>query len=225
VIIDLRFQTLEIGNAVQVDFERCDQIANLISWSSIDLLHKVCDGRIASGYPNLVDELRKFRAYNDPVRKKSYFFLALMRNSGIWSYVDDQNLGAPVDYHEVRGHLRLATVQIADQRLRDKVLFGREVTLTEDIAIRGAVHNAITYISEKSGLCNPSRTHYLFWNLFRSICTRVSPQCLAISPNTALPRRYFDFLEGIKRCPFADMCPSAAKPNPILEHVCSTDYY
>src|SRR6266849_6933277 len=135
------------------------------SWNSAEQLYADSRGRIADGTPNLLDLLSEFLAYNDPVRKKSYFFLALMRNAGLWTYSDPENLGAPVDYHEVRGHLRIGTVQVCDPDLRSKLLAGEDVTPKEDVSIRNAVHQAIMLISEYSGLRNPSQLHYMFWNV------------------------------------------------------------
>lgn len=196
-------------------------------WRVADDLYRHCKHRIAEGSPNLLDTLATFRAYDDPVRKKSYFFLALMRNSDLWRYPDPENLGPPVDYHETRGHLRLGTVRISDPTLYQKVCSGQVVSASEDIAIRQAVHDAIMYISRQSGLNNPSQLHYLFWNLFRSICTRDAPQCFATRPGFTLPERYSALLmeNGKRRCPFAQFCPSAGVPSPIAEHVFHTDYY
>jgi hypothetical protein len=196
-------------------------------WSFADQFYRHCNGRIASGNPNLLQVLSQFQAYNDPVRKKSYFFLALMRNSGLWHYADDEALGPPVDYHEVRGHLRLGTVRITDPELLEKVRTGRTVTTHEDVAVRQAVHDAIMRISDRSGLRNPSQLHYLFWNLFRSICTREAPQCFTLRPGCSLPARYMHLVDehGTRRCPFVSICPSAGIHDAIYEHIIETDYY
>ena len=196
-------------------------------WRFADDLYQYCQGRIAQSSPNLLDTLATFRAYDDPVRKKSYFFLALMRNSGLWRYKDPENLGPPVDYHETRGHLRLGTIRISDPDLYEKLRTGQAVTESEDIAIRQAVHDAIMYISRQSGLDNPSQLHYLFWNLFRSICTRDAPQCFSTKAGFTLPERYSVLLmdNGQRHCPFAVFCPSAGVPNPICDHVFDTNYY
>src|SRR5262249_12820477 len=93
-------------------------------WTNAEQMYRLCEGRIASGSPNLLDMLSMFRAYRDPVRKKSLFFLALMRNTHLWLFVDNEHLGPPVDYHEVRGHLRLGTVVIKDRGLYEKVQTG-----------------------------------------------------------------------------------------------------
>lgn len=223
------FHDPELGDRLTDPQHRAELLRDLGSkmisqdWSLADQLYRHCGGRIAAGQPTLLQVLSLFRAYNDPVHKKSYFFLALMRNSGLWHYVDGEALGPPVDYHEVRGHLRLGTVVIADLELLEKVRANRTVTEKDDVAIRRAVHDAIMYISDRSGLRNPSQLHYLFWNLFRSICTREAPQCFTLRSGFALPERYMHLVAD--GCPFASLCPSAGTANPICEHFFETDYY
>jgi hypothetical protein len=92
---------------------------------SVTALHERSDGRLvqADG-TGLLDALARFRAYRDPVKKNSFYFLALMRNLGLWELRDPENLGAPVDYHEVRGHLRCGTVVINDPSLETRVRVG-----------------------------------------------------------------------------------------------------
>lgn len=198
------------------------------SWESADQLHALCSGRIASGSPNIVEHLAQFRAYSDPVRKKTFFFLALMRNAGLWIYADPENLGAPIDYHEVRGHLRIGTVKICDPDLRSKLLAGKEVTAEEDIGIRQAVHQALMLVSEYSGLRNPSQIHYMFWNIFRSCCTRDNPHCSSCPQTCSLPARYVPlalFPDGTRHCPFSKICESAGREPKFFEHSFETDYY
>lgn len=197
-------------------------------WTGVDDVYVRCQCRIATGHPNLLETLAAFRAYADPVRKKSLFFLALMRNSEQWSYEDDENLGSPVDYHEVRGHLRMGTVTVHDERLRERLHTDSPVSDREDIVIRQAVYDAIMLISELSGLRNPSQLHYLFWNVFRSICTREDPQCLEIRSGCSLPDRYVPLTvhgDGRRRCPFSSICVSRDTPRRFYEHVFETDYY
>lgn len=198
------------------------------SWESAGQLYALCGGRIAIGRPNLLDLLAQFRAFSDPVRKKSYFFLALMRNAGLWTYADPENLGAPVDYHEVRGHLRIGTVQVRDPDLRSKLLAGKDVTPNEDISIRQAVHQAIMLISEYSALRNPSQVHYMFWNIFRSCCTRENPHCFSCPQTCSLPARYVPlalFPDGSRHCPFSNVCESVGVEPKLFEHSFQTDYY
>ena len=182
-------------------------------WGWIEEAYRLCEGRVASGEPNLFGLLTRFAAYRDPVRKKSSFFLALMRNTGLWSYVDDAELGPPVDYHEVRGHLRVGTIVVSDPILRRKLLRQEPVTEEEDVAIRRAVYDAIMLLSELTGLRNPSQLHYLFWNVFRTHCRRDAPLCFAEAPTLAARYQHLAEFGDEIRCPFSGVCASAARRN------------
>lgn len=196
-------------------------------WNSADDIYKVAHGRVAGESPNLFELLGRFKAYSDPVRKKSSFFLSLMRNSGLWQYPDESNLGPPVDYHEVRGHLRIGTVCVASLELRNKLLHRKVVSLEEDLAVRGAVFNAIMLISRACGPCTPSQLHYLFWNVFRSCCTREKPHCRTCPYDCDLPSQYvpLTFIDHERRCPFSFICTSSSVPVKYYDHVFETDYY
>ena len=197
-------------------------------WAHLEDLFELAGGRIASGDPNLVGLLSRFKAYRDPVNKKAFYLLALMRNYGIWSYRDPENLGPPVDYHEVRGHLRLGTVRIIDAGLRSKLLARRPVDESEDVAIRKAVFQAITEISARSRIFDPSRLHYLFWNVFRSCCQRGETHCDECPPSCPLPDRYVPLATGPdgRACPFRSVCEAARLPErrKIVEHVVASTY-
>jgi hypothetical protein len=204
------------------------QVMEQERWASAESIFRRCEGRISSGQPNLIECLAKFCAYSDPVRKKSYFFLALMRNNGLWSYQDPELLGAPVDYHEVRGHLRIGTVSVLDKQLRTKLLNREPVTAEEDIAIRNAVFEAIMLVSKVSGIRNPSKLHYLFWNILRNFCTRENPNCLGHRVEAYLPERYRQFALDVndkEACPFNSVCRSVHEEHRYYEHVFETDYY
>jgi hypothetical protein len=196
-------------------------------WTNADSLFHACRGRIRTGSPNLIDTLSKFDAYRDPVWKKSLFFLALMQSCSNWRYLDPENLGPPVDYHEMRGHLRLRTVRVVDSALLSKLRSGSLINETEEVAIRRSVFKAIMLISELSGVRDPSRLHYLFWNLFRGVCVRMQPRCRADDFPQTLPTRYWGQLtvDAAVHCPYEQICPSANTPDPILEPVADTDYY
>jgi hypothetical protein len=196
-------------------------------WRRADALYHHCEARVATGSPNLLGALAQTVAYRDPVHKKALFFLALMRNTGTWHYADDDALGPPVDYHEVRGHLRIGTVRVADPKLQEKLRGGTEVAEEEDVALRRAVYDAIMLLSRESGT-TPSQLHYLFWNVFRTVCKRRRPRCQRVGPRTKLPQRYVPLTaheEGDARCPFSTACASAESTDRYLEHVFATDLY
>lgn len=227
------FADSQFGNSLSEVSHRADLVRDLggrmlaHGWTHANQFFEACAGRIASGEPNLLGIMESFHAYRDPVRKKSLFFLSLMRNAGQWDYVDAQALGPPVDYHEVRGHLRIGTVRIIDPQLRGRIASGIEVSESQDIAIRRAVYNVIVFVSELTGIRNSSRMHYLFWNVFRGVCTREQPRCASSERPPHLPERYLAQLDidTLYHCPFEKNCQSAHVPSPVTEHVFTTDFY
>ncbi len=233
-LVDL-FRDSKLGRRLTDSAGRARLIRNLgivmqdHGWTFFEDLYRACDGRIGSGYPNLLELLAKFDAYKDPVQKKSFLLLAIMRNTGLWSYRDNANLGPPVDYHEIRGHLRIGTVKVNDPQLRQKLLTNTPVSASDDLAIRRAVRDAIVLIAYQLGeRANPSVLHYLFWNVFRSCCTQESPHCAQCTRDCPLPDRYVSLAireDGSRRCPFADVCESANSTVRLQEHVFDTDYY
>lgn len=195
-------------------------------WVSVVEAGPHCRLFVRDHTPNLLNLLSSFKGYSDPVEKKSVFFLALMHNCGIWSYADQDRLPAPVDYHEVRGHLRIGTIYLTGN-LRDKVLNGLEVTADEDIAIRMTVREAIQTIANEIGR-SPNALHYLFWNLFRTYCTRGTPQCDGRN-FSKLPSEYGKSVLSNNNnkpcCPFLSFCDSANAAHAVDEHRIDTEYY
>jgi hypothetical protein len=196
-------------------------------WENLEDLYRSAHQRIATGSPNLLSLLGRFRAYNDPVHKKAFFLLGLMRNSVGWGYADESELGPPVDYHEVRGHLRLGTVKILDPDLQEKLFRRLPVQEADDVALRAAVSEAISLVARQAQIPNPMRLHYLFWNLFRAVCLRENPHCHSYPPNGALPPLYAHLVGhgDVRRCPFFEVCPSADRADRYLEHSFETDWY
>lgn len=224
----------ELGNRLSDPEGRAELIRNLGSvmrverWLWFEDLYQLCRGRAATGKPNLLDTLAKLHAYRDPLQKKSLFLLSLMRNAGLWEYPDDDQLGPPVDYHEVRGHLRIGTVMVNDSNLRRKLRNSIPVTGDDDLEIRSAVYNAIMMLSELTCLRNPSQLHYMFWNVFRSCCKHESPHCKACPTDCSLPSRYVPMAiqpTGYRQCPFSSVCASVNTARRYQEHIFETDYY
>lgn len=213
---------------------RADLIRNLAAvmnaerWGHLDNLYRLARGRVASGEPNLVGLLSRFQAYRDPVNKKTFYLLALMRNHGVWEYADPDRLGPPVDYHEIRGHLRLGTVTVISDELRAKLMSRTPVDEVEDLAIRRAVYQAIIEISHLTRVYDPSRLHYLFWNVFRSCCQRDETHCDGCPPNCPLPARYIPLAIGAdsRGCPFRSVCEAAREPDKrkLIEHTVPSSY-
>lgn len=195
-------------------------------WERIDALFQEAKGFLRTeAQTGVLDLLSKFEAYQDPVAKKSLFFAALMRNSGLWEFNDLENLGPPVDYHEVRGHLRMGTVRLLDPVLRREIERGSEVDDRADLEVRQAVYRAMMTVADASGY-SPSQIHYFFWNVFRSCCPRETTHCESCSENCQLPPRYREPFGSLgNACVLRDYCESRSKLVKLTEHVCQTEWY
>jgi hypothetical protein len=194
----------------------------------IQQLYSRCDGWLIGGPANgLFAQLSQFVAFRDPLRKKSCLFLLLMREQCQWIYRDPSNLGTPVDYHEVRGHLRLGTVVVEDAELLARISQRKEVTEAQDLAIRGAVHGAVVLISRLHGKCEPSELHHINWNTFRNCCARDVQHCHFCGADCRLPPHYREAFKPVEetRCVFASVCNSAGSSQKLIEHFHNTDFY
>ena len=170
--------------------------------NSIETFHDSADGWLMTKEGNgILQRLAAFEAYKDPVRKKASYFCAIMKNHGIWEYMDPQSLPPPVDYHELRGYLRLGTVRL-DRKTQRQVASATQLSQTDDVNIRQAVLEAISAVAMEAGV-DPNQMHYAFWNLFRNVCLRRSPLCDGPAP-PQLPPRYGHL--GSPGCKLREQC-------------------
>jgi len=215
----LSTQDLENRAAIVRD---CGVVLTRLGVHTLTELYQRSGRRIAGPENSLLTVLRAFRAFNDPVRKKALFLLGLNSATCGWQYEDPDSLDPPADYHEVRGHLRLGTIQLLDQGLLHAVSAGDFVGEPDDIAIREAVTQAIRHVARRSGF-TPMQLHYAFWNLFRAVCVRQRPRCRGQLAER-LPEDYRRMVEGGECC-FVTCCDSVDKERAIDEHRFETDWY
>lgn len=194
------------GRAVLI--RNLGQVMKERRWSRLHDLYKESGGFIDKDTGGLASLLGSFKAYDDSVRKKTMLLLGIVRSMLGWKFKDPQNLRSPVDYHEVRGHLRIGTVRIEDSELERKVWEGVPVSDKDDVAIRSAVSDAISQIAGQPGLPDAMTLHYLFWYLFRHVCDRTRPFCVQCPKDLGLPTKYDTLVElnGVRRCPFVQAC-------------------
>lgn len=180
------------------------------AWSSVHEAYLESEGYILkSDGRGLAQILAEARAYQDPVQKKIFYLLAIMRNQGFWEYKDSNYLSSPVNYHEQRGHLRVGTVRLLDAALERQIRAKENITDQEDIEIRFAVRRAIEFMAQLLEV-TPPMMHYYFWNHFRNCCSRDNPHCSDCGPNCKLPERYR--LSPVHQCIFSQVCKSAGLP-------------
>lgn len=169
-----------------------------------------------SGERGFLKFLAKFVAYSDPLRKKSFFFLSLALSECKWAIADQENILSPVDYHELRGHLRIGTIKVEEPGLKRKLAGNLVISNDEDNALRYSVQQAMTELSDKTGL-SPSQLHYFFWNVFRNCCPRnpLAAHCEKCEESCTLPAQYKNQFE--KHCVFSPVCSSAGKSSKVME--------
>jgi len=210
------YHDTEVGDTLTQLEQRAELLRDLGSflsdsnWTSVNEIYEEAEGFILrSDGCGIGQVLGRTHAYCDPVSKKLFYFLAIMRNQGFWIYRDPLNLGPPVNYHEQRGHLRLGVVTFEDVELERKVRARENISDEDDVEIRLAVRRAIEFIAQYLDV-TPSAMHYYFWNHIRNCCSRDAPHCNGCNDGCGLPARYR--LTETNRCIFAETCPSAALP-------------
>ncbi len=124
--------------------------------------------------PGLIDNLRVFRAYEDPVEKKPLLLAKFLVARGLFKPVDDLNIA--IDNHLSRIAYRLGIVMISG-RLWDKIRKGEPVTREEDVLLRLVIRRAYRRLAEESDI-DPGVIDDFFWIHGRKTCLRdEEPRC------------------------------------------------
>jgi hypothetical protein len=183
-------------------------------------------GRSIGGESGFLRYVSASHAYADPLHKKGFLYLSLAVNECGWSPGDPENLLSPVDYHELRGHLRVGTVVPVGKELSRRVQLGLPVADPDDYPLRKAAQEANNWIARAAHLTN-SALHYLLWNVFRNCCARVSgdAHCWRCPADCRLPLRYRGMGNGSSHCILAGVCRSASRPVKVAEPPYVGHYY
>ena len=130
----------------------------------------------------LIDLLRVFRAYEDPVEKKSFLFIKLLQARGLFTPIDQQNMEVPVDNHLSRIAYRTGLVQIQG-KLWDSIKSFHEVSYSDDILLRFIIRYAYGLVADLAGI-NKGVLDDILWIHGRKICLRDKhPDCDSCSFN------------------------------------------
>ncbi len=199
--------------------------------SGYDSFAQLCDslrGRCV-GPNSVISFLKATEAYSDPNEKKARLLIGLLRDAHGWEFYDAHKLGPPVDYHEIRGHLRIGTVIVQESGFK---LSGRRETIAyaDDNIIRAAISEAIVDIARQLPDKDPLHVHYVLWNYFRALCRRDSPICCkrgAISESELDPAYVVLFQRSIagEGCIFSSFCDSFRRKVFPVEYSYDGTYY
>ncbi len=162
----------------------------------------------------LINLLKVFKAYSDPVEKKSYLLIKFLSRRGLFNYRDPQNSEVPVDNHLTRIALRLGFVHLPNG-LRVKVIKGVEFSVDEDIELRMSVRYAYKLLAKSIGT-DPLILDDLLWLFGRKCCTYSNPVCVSGSGAHRVCRN---------KCPFQDICPSSRTEIKLTEHEFRNTFY
>ncbi len=156
----------------------------------------------------LVEKLKIFKAYSDPVEKKSYLFVKFIERRGLINIKDPWNKEVAVDNHLTRIALRLGLIRVYGS-LKEKLDLNKPFEWSEDIALRFVVRKAYKGLSRVAGLDVFHLDDFL-WTFGRRICTRVNPKCKVLGPDA---------------CPLSDVCENVSIADKISEHNFQDTYY
>ncbi|MEN6640996.1 MAG: hypothetical protein ABFE08_00985 [Armatimonadia bacterium] len=207
--------------------ERALLLNDMGSWlvkakvSHIAELFQACN-RTLGGPNGFYQSLSSMAAYSDPVRKKSLFFASIAQSECGWQICDPEALFSPVDYHELRGHLRIGTLKFG-KGLQKKIDQGLVLSESEDTSVREAVQMANNQIAQETGISS-SALHYFLWNYFRNCCSR-TVTCCNTRPSDYLPEPYGGLLAQHETCPLKPACASADVDNKPHEPPYAGHYY
>ena len=193
-----------------------------------DRIHDVftrCNSQL-HGTPGFLEVLSRSDAFSDPLRKKSCFFVSIAASECGWQPTDSDRLLSPIDYHELRGHLRIGTIVVEDTALTRKLELGLPITAMEDVLLRRAAQDANNWIAKELPITN-SRLHYLLWNAFRSCCPRSSNEthCSRCPETCSLPPQYKQMDTYHGECLFRRVCDSARAPTKLVDPAYLGHYY
>ena len=186
---------------------------------SVEKMIQLTNNRVKYRNEGLVNRLKVFTAYEDPVEKKAYLFIKFITRRKLFSPIDKENLEVPVDNHLTRIAIRLGYVNIQG-KLYEKIVNGIETTWEEDVLIRMSVRMAFKYLSKIINI-DPTILDDFLWMFGRTCCLRDGPRC----HNPSEKCIKYGWCDE-KGCKLRHVCPTANNEPPILnEHTYYNTWY
>jgi len=181
-----------IGQVLQEKYE--SQIEKLINKSEM---------RLFNNGKGLYDLLSDFKAFEDPLKKKSTLFIKLLFQSGITCVLDNERFEPLMDYHMQRLLLRTSCIDVLDNKL-EKMLKNK-MFLDSDLEIREKCVDAIRLISKLSGI-SVLDLDDVFWAIGRSCCNnKIICKDRQCSKNPCTLNSIL-YLEKHEHCLFEEIC-------------------
>lgn len=125
----------------------------------------------------LIETLKIFKAYSDPVEKKAYLLAKFLERRAVFTPLDPHHKEVPVDNHLVRIALRIGLIDV-DGNTLERIAARAEFGESEDVMLRMVVRLAYRILSSKAGL-DPFILDDFLWWFGRTYCRRENPSCRA----------------------------------------------
>ena len=129
------------------------------------------------GERGLLDNLRCFLAYNDPVEKKSHLLAKFLERRGLFRARDSWHKHVPVDNHVTRLALRTGLVRPTGSMAHLFEPGGPEVDPETDVYIRMVVRRAWDLVASYTGI-DPYILDDLLWAGGRACCRQDRLACI-----------------------------------------------
>jgi hypothetical protein len=147
-----------------------------------------------------------FKAFSDPLQKKTSFFLKLVHDAGLFNLGNLKNVIPIMDYHMQRLMLRTGCVEITDKKLKNELL--TRTPILDDTVIRKTCIEAmasIAQISEK----HIFKMNDVFYTLGRSCCAETTLCHDHVCEKTPCSLTKTIYLERHTECIFQKVCKGA----------------
>ncbi|NVM55190.1 MAG: hypothetical protein HWN66_15905 [Candidatus Helarchaeota archaeon] len=174
--------------------------------SSLELVQR-CEGYLIREDGNgLLQILKDFKAYSDPVSKKSYLWIKFLTGRGVLDIQDLENLNLPVDNHLTRIALRTGILEIKDEDIKSRLREEKPFTLSEDLKLREAIRIAFKELL-KNKKFNFRDLDDFFWVLGRTHCIHSkNPLCENYLHHSTCQLMVELKINCKQKCPLAPCC-------------------
>ncbi|RLG53688.1 MAG: iron-sulfur cluster loop [Thermoproteota archaeon] len=160
------------------------KLLTLYEGKALNLLDRANE-RIKGGPedPGLLEILKTFIAYSDPVEKKSFLLMKFLKRRGLFNPKDLENEQVPVDNHLLRIAIRTGLLRL-DKSWFPLLRNERNSTLEEDTALRMMTRVAFKIVAEEAQI-SPFLLDDFLWSHGRLVCISEKPMCEKCSIRTA----------------------------------------
>ncbi len=192
--------------------------------SKVSNLVDRAEGRVIHDGKGLYELLSGFKAFSDPSRKKTTFFIKLAVDAGVLFIRDPGNLVPIMDYHMQRVLLRMGCIRVDDPAVLEALANRRP--LASDREVRDAAIGAMRIIAAESGQ-GILKMNDFFWPLGRSCCHETTLCSDHKCTKTPCTFSRVVATRDHKQCAFGEVCRGSAekKYRDLWEPVVETHYY